>query len=190
MTFQLMLLPSYLSSHAILMMRKRRQLRKQPRKLLNDQGNAPWMVCFSLLRISAVAPVQQARVLVLSRFQVTTGSLTKRWTTISMLNVNLVSVAERGAMTILGTTISVRKTLSPSHHVICSSLTAPPTPCCPRCAPHPVIRCCDICHPTYFKFAVTDPSDKAPKPPRKLMPKAYERGPAEESLRKDLVSLR
>jgi len=57
MTFLLMLLPSYLLSHAILMMRKRRQLRELLRKL---QGNMPWMVSFSLLRISAVPPVQQA----------------------------------------------------------------------------------------------------------------------------------
>jgi hypothetical protein len=106
MTFLLMLLPSYLLSHTILMMRKRRQLRKLLR-------NVPQMVSFSLLQISAVAPVRQAGVLVLSRFQVTTESLIKRWTTISMLNVDLVSVAERGATTILGTTISVRKILSP-----------------------------------------------------------------------------
>ena len=92
-------------------------------------------------------------------------------------------------MIILGTTISIHKILSPSHHVICSSLSAPPTPCCPCCTPRPVIRCCDISHPTYFKFAVTNPSNKAPKPPWKLMPKAYKHGPVEESLWKDLVSL-
>jgi hypothetical protein len=103
-----MLLPSYLLSHAILMVRKRRQLRK----LQNEQGNVPWMVSFSLLQISAVAPVQQAGVLVLLRFQVTTRSLIKRWMTISMLNVDLVSFAERSAITILGTMISICKILS------------------------------------------------------------------------------
>lgn len=70
-----------------------------------------------------------------------------------------------------------------------TSLTAPPAPCCTCCAPCPV-NCCDICHPAYFKFVVAEPSDKAPKPPQKLMPKAYECGPAEENLRKDLISLR
>ena len=109
-TFLLTLLPSYLLSHAILMMKKRRQLSELLRKL---QGNVPRMVSFSLLRISVVALAQQAGVLVLLRFQVTIGSLIKRWTTISMLNVDLVSVAERGATTILGTMTSVRKILSP-----------------------------------------------------------------------------
>ena len=78
-TFLLMLLPSYLLSHTILMMRKRKQLRELLRKL---QGNMPQMVSFSLRRICAVTLVQQARVLVLLRFQVTIGSLIKRWMTI------------------------------------------------------------------------------------------------------------
>ena len=115
MTILLMLLPSYLLNHAILTMRKRRWLRKL-------QGNAPWMVSFSLLQVSAVTLVQQAGVLVLPRFQVTTGSLIKQWTTISMPNIDLVSVAERGAMTILGTTTSICSNLISFQRVIFSSL--------------------------------------------------------------------
>ena len=75
------------------------------------------------------------------------------------------------------------------HHVIFSFITAPPIPHCLCCTPHPVIDCCDIWHLTYFKFTAAEPSDKAPEPPQKLMPKAYKCGPVEESLWKDLVSL-
>jgi hypothetical protein len=89
------------------MMRKRRQLRKPQRKPQNEQGNMLQMVSFSLLRISEVALARQADFLLLSRFQVTMGNLIKRWMTISMLNVDLVSAAEKCAMTILGITISV-----------------------------------------------------------------------------------
>jgi hypothetical protein len=119
------------------------------------------------------------------------GDLIKRWTTISMLNVDLVSATERCAMTIFGITISVWDLIS-LQRVVSSSLTmtTPPTPCCLCCGPRLVVNCCDICHPMYFQFAVAELSDKALKPSRKLMPKAYERGPAEESLWKDLVSLR
>jgi hypothetical protein len=100
-----------------------------------------------------------------------------------MLNVDLVSAAERCAMTIFGITISIRDLISLQCVVFSSlTMTAPPTPCCLHCGPRLVVNCCDICHLTYFQFAVAELSDKALKPPRKLMPKAYECGPAEESL--------
>jgi hypothetical protein len=172
------------------MLRKRRQLRKPLRKLQNEQGNVLQMVSFGLLQISAVALARQAEVLLLSRFQVTMGNLIKRWMTISMLNINLVSAAERCAMTIFEITISIQDLISLQRVVFLSlTVTAPPTPCCLCCGPRLVVNCCNICHPMYFRFAVAELSDKALKPPQKLMPKAYECGPAEESLRKDLISL-
>jgi len=100
-----------------------------------------------------------------------------------MLNVDLVSAAEKCTMTILGITISVQDLISLQCVVFSSlTLTAPPTSCCLCCGPRLVVNCCNICHLMYFQFAVAELSDKTPKPPQKLMPKAYECGPAEESL--------
>ena len=63
------------------------------------------------------------------------------------------------------------------------------TLCCARCAPRPVVACCNICDPGHFVFPVKEPTNKPPKAPRKHMPKS-DQGTAEKSLCKALISLR